>query len=251
MCWPSAVIFYGSAKARDAAFYPLAVLPSALTKICALQLEGLGLSHATAFGCASQFLFELLPRIRHHIAAELKDLDRQDMLTIGIQIRTGDHALYGNDQDGQILRPEIAKFFSCAEQIESSLPHQLRKERILWLLASDSAKLRAESVQMYGDKLTRLNSRLGHSFGKSTLSRHFVDADIAAFQEAVAEHYLLSAADIHIISVGSSYGRTAAFQALNLDGFLFTLALDDNSSKCKFGFDHTTLAVAGYHFAGI
>lgn len=252
MCWPSAVIFHSSTKAGSIASNLLAALPSASTKICALQLEGLGLSHATAFGCASQLLFKLLPHIRHLIAAELKDLDRQDTFTIGIQIRTGDHALYGDDQGGQILRPEIAKVFSCAEQIESSLPHQLRKERILWLLASDSAKLRAEAMQMYGDKiLTRLNSRLGHSFGKSTMSGSFVDADIAAFQEAVAEHYLLSAADIHIVSAGSSYGRTAAFQALNPDGFLFTLALDDNSSKCKFGSDHSTLALAGYHFAGI
>ena len=78
-----------------------------------------------------------------------------------------------------------------------------------------------------------------------------MDADIETFQNAAAEHYLLSAADIHIVSAGSSYGRTAAFQALKTDGFLFTLALDGISSKCNFGSDHTTLAVAGYHFAGI
>ena len=223
-----------------------------MTKICALQLEGLGIMYATAFGCAMKFLFEPLPHIVQHVAAELRDLDRPDTYTIGIQIRMGDRALFGDDRDGEILRPEVAKFFSCAEQIEASLPHQLKKETVLWLLASDSAKLRAEAMKMYGKKLlTRLNARLGHSFGKSTFSKEFADADIEAFQNAVAEHYLLSFADVHIVSADSSYGRTAAFQALNPDGFLFTLALDGKPSKCKIGSDHTNLAEAGNHHAGI
>jgi hypothetical protein len=160
--------------------------------------------------------------------------------------------LYGDDCEGELLRPEVAKFFFCAQQIESSLPHQLKKERVPWLLASDSAKLHAEVIQMYGKRiLARLNVRLGHSFGKSTFSRDFADADIGAFQHAVAEQYLLSFADVHIISADSSYGHTAAFQALNGDGFLFTLALDRNPAQCMIDSDHTALAKAGHHSARI
>ena len=41
----------------------------------------------------------------------------------------------------------------------------------------------------------------------------------------------------------AAFGRTAAFRALNLEGWLFELSLKRSSASCRLGVDHTPLEI--------
>ena len=221
-----------------------------------VQLERLGLTYATAFGCSIEFLFRLLPQTLEQVVPEIRRIREPNTFTIGIQIRMGDHVLSGSDKDVNMSQPEIAQYFSCAQQIQDSLPRALRRHRVLWLLVTDSAALRYAAAVEYGQKLlTKLDANLGHSFLQSSdakeAGQQFSDRDVEAFRTAAAEHYLLGMADAHVITWDSSYGRTAAFRALNPEGWLFELSLKRSLASCRLGVDHTPLDVTSQHYAGI
>ena len=172
-----------------------------------LQLEGLGLTYATAFGCVLEYLFKPRPDVLGIIASETRRIRDPNTFTIGIQIRMGDHVLSGGDSLVNVSSPEIAQFFTCAQQIQDSLPRVLRRHRVVWLLVSDSASLREAAAIEFGPKvLTKLEVNPGHSFIRSAndseAGQDFSERDKEAFKIAAAEQYLLSMADAHIISWG-------------------------------------------------
>ena len=221
-----------------------------------LQLEGLGLTYATAFGCSIEFLFRLLPQTLEQVVPEMRKVKEPNTFTIGIQIRMGDHVLSGSDRAVNVSQPEIAQYFSCAQQIQDSLPRALRHHRVLWLLVTDSAALRETAAVEFGHKLlTKLDANLGHSFLQSSDEKEpgqeFSERDMEAFRTAAAEQYLLGMVDAHVITWDSSFGRTAAFRALNPEGWLFELSLKRSSASCRLGIDHTPLEVTSRHYAGI
>ena len=221
-----------------------------------VQLDKMGLTYATAFGCSMKFLFGPRPDMLENILPELRRIKEPNTLTIGIQIRMGDQVFSGGDTLVNVSKPEIAQFFSCAQQIEDSLPQALWHHRVLWLLVSDSASLREAAVLEYGHKLiTKLDVRLGHSFIQSADEKEpgqvFSKRDKKAFRLAAAEQYLLGMADAHIISWDSSYGRIAAFMAMNAEGWLFELSFKHPQSSCRLGIDHAALEVTSRHYAGI
>lgn len=103
----------------------------------------------------------------------------QSALTIGIQIRTGDHVAFGQ-QGGKAVVPQLSQFqhfFDCAEQLEAallpSLPpsaswpkvrgaapppppalpscdHPVLVRQVTWYFISDSTALREQAVARYG-----------------------------------------------------------------------------------------------------
>ena len=221
-----------------------------------LQLEELGLTYATAFGCIIEFLFRPLPQTLERILPEMRRVREPNTFTIGIQIRMGDHVLSGVDTTVNVSQPEIAQYFSCAQQIQDSLPRVLRHHRVVWLLVTDSASLRKAAAVKFGQKLlTKLDVNLGHSFIQSSDEKkpgqEYLTRDVEAFRTAAAEQYLLGMADTHVISWDSSFGRTAAFRAMNPEGWLFELSLRQPPASCRLGIDHTSLEVASRHYAGV
>ena len=221
-----------------------------------LQLEKFGLTYATAFGCSMEFLFRPLPQVLELIVPEMRRIREPDTFTIGIQIRMGDRVFSGQDTSVSISQPEIAQYFSCAQQIQDSLPRALRRQRVAWLLVTDSASLREAAAREFGQKLlTKLDVNLGHSFIQTSDDKEpgqsFSERDMEAFRIAAAEQYLLGMADVHVITWDSSFGRTAAFRALNPEGWLFELSLKRSSASCRLGVDHTPLEVTSQHYAGI
>ena len=203
------------------------------------------------------FLFRPLPQVLELIIPEMRRLREPDTFTIGIQIRMGDHVLTGGDGTVSVSQPEVAQYFSCAQQIQDSMPRALRRQRVVWLLVTDSASLREAAVREFGQKLlTKLDVILGHSFIQSSdddkePGQEFSQKDMGAFRTAAAEQYLLGMADVHVITWDSSFGRTAAFRALNPEGWLFELSLKRSSASCRLGIDHTPLEVTSQHYAGI
>ena len=221
-----------------------------------MQLEGLGLTYATAFGCSIEYLFQPLPQTLEQVVPEMRKIKEPNTFTIGIQIRMGDDVLLDANRYVNISQPQVAQYFSCAQQIQDTLPRALQRHRVQWLLVTDSASLREAAVEMFGQKLlTKLDVSLGHSFIQSKHEKapgqSFLDVDEEAFQTAAAEQFLLGMADAHVISWDSSFGRTAAFRAMNPEGWLFDLSLKNPFTSCKLGIDHTRFEVTSRHYAGI
>ena len=219
-----------------------------------LQLEKLGLTYATAFGCITEYLFRPLPETLRRIAPEMRKLREPNTFTIGIQIRMGDHVLSGVDVPVKFSQPALAQYFVCAQLIQASLPQVLWRHRVIWSLITDSARLREAAVLQFGDKLlTMLDIELGHSFIQSSEPKQpgqaFSGRDMEAFRTAAAENYLLGMADAHVISRESSFGRTAAFRAMHGEGWIFELY--QPPASCRLGIDHTPLEVTSRHYAGI
>ena len=204
-----------------------------------------------------KFLFRPLPEILGMITKDIQRLRDPATFSIGIQIRLGDEVFSGTSTDMDLSRPEIAQYFLCAEQIEESLPRVLKEHRILWLLISDSIRLREAAYAMYGHKvLTRLDMRVGHSSVKDskhvdTAGKIISDEHVEAFRVAIAENILLSMANVHVITRESGFGRTAAFTSLNPDGWLFDLSNKASSPRCRLGIDHTPLNESSSYHAGI
>ena len=221
-----------------------------------MQLEKLGLTYATAFGCSIEFLFRPLPQMLELIVPEMRRMREPAAFTIGIQIRVGDQLLLTGDDHVDVAQPEIAQFFSCAQQIESSLPRALRHHKVTWLLVSDSASLRKAAAVKFGQKLmTMLDVIPGHSFFHSSDEKSpgqdFSDRDKEAFSFAAAEQYLLSMADAHVITTDSGFGRVAAFMAMTMEGLFFELSLKQTQASCRVGIDHTPLELTAGRHAGI
>jgi hypothetical protein len=139
-------------------------------------------------------------------------------LRIGIQIRVGDVVFSSKDQ---FHAWDYAHFFKCAARIEK----RRRKPwhtKVVWYLASDSLSIRREAKAFYGRKLvTNTRSRAMHvgkdeckSQGKCVLQisrpqdRRVVKE---AFRGAVAELYLLSMAQYHVLTDTGSFGQMGAW----------------------------------------
>lgn len=221
-----------------------------------LQLERLGLTYATAFGCSIEYLFRPLPQTVEQVVSEMRQMREPNTFTIGIQIRMGDRVLFDAKRNVNITLPEVAQYFTCAQQIQDTLPRALRQHRVMWLLVTDSASLREAAAVKFGQRiLTKLDVSLGHSFIRSSdeeaPGQQFSQSEKETFRIAAAEQYLLGMADAHVISWDSSFGRTAAFRAMNSEGWLFDLSLKNPFTSCKLGVDHTPLEVTSRHYAGI
>ena len=226
--------------------------------ICAVhvQLKELGLTYITAFGCSMNFLFQPLSPVSQRIDLEMRRMREPNTFTIGIQIRMGDHVLSGGDSPIDLSQPKLAQFFSCAQQIEESLPRLLKNHKVIWLLVSDSTKVREAAIAEYGEKvMTKLDLKLGHSFLRSDDEKEpgqrFSNSNREAFLAAAAEHYLLGMADAHVISWDSSFGRTAAFRAMNPEGWLFELSSKHPLAECRLGMHHTPFQESSRHYAGV
>lgn len=194
------------------------------------RLSELGLREDTAFGCAMSFLFELLPEVEELLSVEMAVLSQssfllrqrenecnsclpvfsrqgqpvlslvqnlaaeQGKLTIGIQIRLGDHAFANENVDWTTVEP----FFSCAQQIEDD--HKRLGQEAVWYVVSDSRTVRQLAQQHFGDKvLTKAQATVQHTAnyeGRAAEGQEVLSLD--GMRTAVGEHWLLGMTDFHV-----------------------------------------------------
>ena len=166
-----------------------------------------GLTPETCFGCIMHFLF--LPR--HNIcnsgcrASELQlhNAGKEGTLRIGIHVRLGD-SVFRDDSSTSL--DNASAFFECAFELVS----QYKPARHLFFLISDSLQLRVLAKLKYKDVLVT---------DTSTKSLH-VDclhnpdmcrASNEAMQGAVANLFLMSMCDLHILTQGSGFSNMGAW----------------------------------------
>ena len=101
------------------------------------------------------------------------------VMNIAIHIRTGDLS-FRNDNLININNSNIKEYFHCAKQIEDSYlqnivessngaANGIKLPKVIWHLFTDSRKLRADALQLYGpDKIsTAVNITVKHTANES------------------------------------------------------------------------------------
>lgn len=171
------------------------------------QLIQLGMRPDTLHGCVMDFLFRPKRNILDSLAPTTARLPAAEGLTIGIQIRVGDH-VFDSGGDPTSMMTQYRAFFRCAEELEKSFA--VAGQQVVWLLISDSSALRSGAEQKYGEKLVVTQGlRLEHSSHSNTAK-----VSLDGFQASVAENWLFGMTDFQIVSDTSGYGRTAAMRSL-------------------------------------
>lgn len=107
------------------------------------ELHSFGLRPDTAFGCAVNFLFEPWPALMKPYSNIIEQVSSTTVLTIGIQIRIGDHVLA--DQLRELNLSTYKPFFECATAIERA--HHVPGRRTYWLLIFSYGSMQPVSSQ--------------------------------------------------------------------------------------------------------
>lgn len=241
------------------------------------QLNGMGITPYTAFGCFVQFLLRPKPFIFSPLFEEFKQIsqftaDADSTLTkaltpsttliIAIQIRAGDKFIINNQHTIDIA--QYSAYFTCAKQIEQfaleALDSVTKKKftETKWFLVSDSVPLRRAAVEKYGsDKIiTELHSKIEHSSKETSVCNPNkggnCNVSIDGFATAAAEWWLMSFARYHVISCYSGYGRAAAMMSLYPNS-IFTIPDGKTASNdivCN-NRTYTDLETLSYDWSGI
>lgn len=170
------------------------------------QLYRMGLRPETAFGCAVDFLFAPAVAVRKYFVKEF-ELMSSSFFKIGIQIRLGDGYLAGgaDTKYAEASLSDVRHFFDCAQFLEDSFKQQ--DQGTIWLLMSDSLKVRTQAKAIFGKQLSTKLDPPGHS--KHTSGSQQIQAMIYA----AGEHWLFGMADYHVISNLNSFGKSAALRS--------------------------------------
>eukprot|EP00906_Rhabdomonas_costata_P020408 RCo029699 len=173
------------------------------------ELRSLGLRAESMARCAFMFLFTPNAGTRRIALPFLSAVTDPTALRIGIQLRTGDNVFIHRDDHRVMV---YAHFFDCAAQIEQDR-RKPEHTKVIWYLASDSLSVRREAKNKYGEKLiTNTHSPTVHTecvtHNASTCDRSVVRK---AFQTAVAELYLLSRTQYHVLTHIGGFGQLAAW----------------------------------------
>jgi len=207
------------------------------------DLEALGLTPETAFGCAMHFLFaprmetvaimnetwqEIWPyvtkpkrKLLHH-GPQLSNVHNATELLIGIQIRYGDWAFDNNDPRCQLAfhQDQFTKdIFRCAQSLSDSLTVPTK-----FVLITDCAFVRHSAKEHYGDRLITYLPR------ENEINHVEKNLSAETIRLAVSEMWLLGMTDYQIITRDSSFGRAGAF--LSIGWHQIHTMYPGNEGKC-------------------
>jgi hypothetical protein len=203
----------------------------------------MGLNEENIFGCITDFLFRPTIGSRRFIDAYRYLLRLDSVLSIGLQIRTGDsHIIDPSTSLDTTSLETYDYFFKCARQISESRrkPHH---SKVVFFLVTDSAALREQAVklnddsalstQYLGDESSRVlvtglpiehieRGQVSHAYAKHVhlteeekqSIEHQIshDALIAGVNSAIIENYILSSTSYRVITK-MGFGKMAAFNS--------------------------------------
>lgn len=170
------------------------------------ELKRLGLRAESLARCAFHFLFTPNIATQRVMQPYLAALADPQALRIGIQIRVGDQ-VWGTDGSGATVSL-YKHFFDCAEQIERSRRQQWHL-RVVWYLATDSLFLRREAKRLYGSKLVTDTGYLPYHSDCALHNPSACRKDVveSVFRASVAELYLLTKAQYHVVTYTGGFGQ--------------------------------------------
>ncbi|CAO3693501.1 unnamed protein product [Umbelopsis ramanniana] len=206
-------------------------------------LNSMGLNEENIFGCITDFLFRPTIGSRRFIDAYRYLLRLDSVLSIGVQIRTGDNNIIDPATGAVGVDMETYDyFFKCARQISESR-RQPHHTKVVYFLVTDSATLRDQAIKLndnpvlnekyFGDKTSRVlvtglpiehieRGEVTHSYTKhlnlTDEERNSIEhqlshnEQIAGVNSAIIENYILSSTSYRVITK-MGYGKMAAFNS--------------------------------------
>ncbi|KAI8142183.1 hypothetical protein BJV82DRAFT_615859 [Fennellomyces sp. T-0311] len=200
------------------------------------QLEKVGLTKENAFRCIMDYLFRPTVGARQFINAYKHMFEMESILSIGLQIRTGDSGIVNPGKDTNTL--EMWDYFMiCANQLREA-KRATHHKQVVYFLITDSARLRDEFVSLNYDK-AKAQQFLGDNHQDVTMvvtglpiehveartirpkfmnnkTEASLSADeqqtLAGVNAAVIENWLLSYTDYRLIS-RQGFGKLSAFHS--------------------------------------
>ncbi|KAI9495968.1 hypothetical protein BDB00DRAFT_953602 [Zychaea mexicana] len=200
------------------------------------KLNQLGLTKENSFRCIMDYLFRPTIGARQFINAYKNMFEMDSILSIGLQIRTGDSGIVNPGDDLNTLQM-WDYFMICANQLREAKrePHH---KQVVYFLITDSVRLRDEFVSLNHDK-TKAQQFLGdnhqdvtmvvtglpiehvesktikpkflHNITKADLTEDEQNT-LAGVNAAVIENWLLSFTDYRLIS-RQGFGKLSAFHS--------------------------------------
>jgi hypothetical protein len=207
-------------------------------------LNSMGLNEENIFGCITDFLFRPTIGSRRFIDAYRYLLRLDSVLSIGVQIRTGDNNIIdpATGAVGGVDMHTYDYFFKCARQVSESR-RQPHHTKVVYFLVTDSATLRDQAIKLndnpalsekyFGDKSSRVlvtglpiehieRGEVTHSYTKhlnlTDEERNSIEhqishnEQIAGVNSAIIENYILSSTSYRVITK-MGYGKMAAFNS--------------------------------------
>jgi len=191
------------------------------------DLEAMGLTPETAFGCAMHFLFtprletlaiaketwqEIWPYVserKRKLVPHSADFDNSKYATellIGVQVRLGDFVFKSNSARCKTAFDQDAftrSIFKCADYLSDSINVPTK-----FLLITDCVDIRWAAKEYYGDRLITYLS------GDTEVGHVERTRSLETLRLATSELWLFSMTDYQIITRDSSFGRVGAFLSL-------------------------------------
>ena len=198
------------------------------TMATSIELQKKGLQANWGVHCAFHYLFRpnnVVLQMAQPFASKLTD----DVVKIGIQVRTGDYAnFWTRIQPAQFKEKNFTvstynNWFKCAEDVEKKLI--ANGKRVIWFLMSDSLSLRIDAKEVYGDKIvTDTHSHALHT----GINRN---EGSASMQRVMAELLTLSLCDYFVLTFNSGVGKLAAWISDNRKKNAYIVSPDE--PQCK------------------
>lgn len=213
------------------------------------KLVDMGLRPETTFKCAFDYLFKLRPetcgsRCRH-IRDQIVSEKNKGTIVIGVQVRMGDQVFESSFDFTQSAASKPAKdSLACARRLSKRFIAAGRNVKFFFI--SDSVQLRATAKRFFGDQLiTDEAADVKHIYENIQDSQ---SRQKAAIRSAMADMYLFSLANLHVITYTSGFGQKAAF--LSESSYKKHIFFGKNGYNCSLSksIDPTDLAT---HWSGV
>ena len=188
------------------------------------NLNAMGLTPLTAFGCALGYMFAPKPDIFIPLLPVMQKMvspESPNDISIAIHIRTDDNVL---NHGQSIDMSAYTSYFDCARSVEKMvLQGKLGSvSRVKWYLFTDSVALRRQAAKKYrGKVVTSLDVPVEHT-AKEKICPLESCVSQSGFSSAVAEWWLLGEADYIVASLYSGFGKSSAARAFHLHNTFFT-----------------------------
>lgn len=167
--------------------------------------NGLGVIPNAGIYCAFHYLFKpnsQVLELMHPLSTVLRD---ENVIKIGIQIRTGDHGFSFKSSAKISDKAYYRNFFECAQSIEDSVNASQR--RVVWYLISDSVSLKSSAVETYGNKLLADIEHVPMHIGINNDVNNLQSGGPLAMQLAVADVLQMALCDYFVVSHDSGLGK--------------------------------------------
>ncbi|KAI5478720.1 putative glycosyltransferase [Pseudohyphozyma bogoriensis] len=174
-------------------------------------LRDMGLDPVTGYGCIIDYLIRPKPDVLEFLTEYTSVLQLPEVYSIAIQIRTGDVSMRTPDADLANTVNRYQHFFRCAQQVGKSYARP--DQKIVWLLLTDSAHLRQEALRRYADKVVISGIGATHVADQWKSDGGLqIFADATAFQDSVADGWLMESVDFQLTTMDSGYGALQSFR---------------------------------------